>query len=60
MAEELKPCYCGNKAKIYTVGKPKKYGIQCPFCGFFIPLQNTKQKAINVWNRRADNGSKTD
>lgn len=56
---ELKLCYCGGKAEFYTKGKPKRYGIQCPYCGFFIPSQNTKQKAINAWNRRTNN-AKTD
>lgn len=33
----------------------ERYGCGCPTCGCIIADKTSKQKAIEAWNRRADN-----
>ncbi len=70
MAEELKPCpFCGDKADMIensgrVKNQPKSFHPCCHNreCIMFIGAQwyNSEKEAINAWNRRADNESKTD
>lgn len=59
---ELKPCpFCGGAAKLIlhnSIG-----GVRCPECGVLGACFMDKftqgdglQKAVEAWNRRADNG----
>lgn len=54
--EKLKPCpRCGD-AWLYERDDPKPYTINCK-CGyaFFVPeWSETKEEAINAWNRRVE------
>ena len=58
----IKPCSCGSKPEIRTVGDYKQYFVCfCPKCGKspmrFDEAQTTKQSAIKICNRRTDNGN---
>lgn len=61
MPEELKPCpFCGGKAELILIkGMDEKY-IKCTNCGVSTLLSIERKTVIREWNRRADNGSKTD
>lgn len=66
VVETLKPCpFCGTKLKLRDKtapalqehGSPSMYYIRCSFCGTYTgESQNTLEKAIGVWNRRANDG----
>lgn len=65
--EELKPCpFCGGKAKVYTgeefflIGNEKCNSVFCESCQATIRYFQTSKEAMNAWNRRENNGSKTD
>jgi len=54
--ETLKPCpFCGGKAEVRLFWG--NYVISCKGCpgGTFPRKGMTKEEAIEVWNRRADN-----
>ena len=56
---ELKPCpFCG-KSKVGAIKKENKYRIVCvnPNCHItpHTNWEDTKQNAVEEWNRRADN-----
>lgn len=67
MSEQLKPCpFCGGKAELCAgahMGRSAIF-IQCQKCGaqtkYYIDFQMmngltpTQKKAIEAWNRRAD------
>lgn len=61
---ELKPCpFCGGKARLIYVYQMSV--VKCPKCktlGKAFPdyyeQGDGKEKAIEFWNRRADNGDK--
>lgn len=64
---ELKPCpFCGGIARIcdhkFYNGKTKdfsyhNYGVKCIVCFAQIwQFYNTKEEAVDAWNRRTDNG----
>ncbi len=66
--EKLKPCpFCGGKALINEIPPHKHILVDLPDCEgeCFIECTKcscaisagTKQKAISIWNRRADNGN---
>lgn len=72
MAEELKPCpFCGGEAIINEIPPHTHYiatfmpdckgecFVECSKCSCMIG-EDTRDKAINAWNRRANNESKTD
>lgn len=66
--EELKPCpFCGGEAKTYCVGTEVEYTgsftdsvthhlVICTKCDANTGNYDTEEKAIERWNRRADNG----
>jgi len=70
MEIELKPCpFCGGEISHYTVGyigkTPTELDVQCNNCcvKFEIntefanfPMIDGPKNAIDIWNRRADNG----
>ena len=52
---ELKPCpFCGGKAKVIKTYEGMRW-VVCDDCLCETDLFNTDVKAINAWNRRADN-----
>ena len=58
---ELKPCpFCGGKAfainNIPTYGEEVMFYASCESCRVRTPLKWTIEKAIEVWNRRAEDG----
>ena len=57
---ELKPCNCRKskkrKGRVCLVGPLSgynRYFALCPWCGKCTDDYNTKQQAIDAWNRRA-------
>jgi Lar family restriction alleviation protein len=68
---ELKPCpFCGGEAYTYTAiniekGIRRRYWlVHCKKCGLNYPTGSHKcfeeLKAIECWNRRADDGTNRD
>ena len=58
---ELKPCpFCGGKAfltnDLATYGCDVMYRVICENCNISTPLKWTEEKAIEAWNRRAEDG----
>ena len=55
MNEELKPCpFCGGKnMRIWNTSTP---WVSCDDCLANTAYGTTKEEAIKIWNRRADNG----
>lgn len=64
---ELKPCpFCGGGAVIHHCGELEnetmavvfgsKVGIHCRNCHIATMPYETKNEAIEAWNRRAENG----
>ena len=60
---ELKPCpFCGSKNVSYTPIEEQSYEghtegfIWCHGCGFSSDVFLDLEFAVNMWNRRADNG----
>ena len=60
MSEKLKPCpFCGGNAELESsyadyVGS-RLHKIVCKVCGCQTNYEHPMQKAIDVWNRRAEN-----
>ena len=55
---ELKPCpFCGGVAEISLLFG--RYGVACSSCqGAIIPCPyQSKEEAIEAWNRRAEDGT---
>ena len=57
---ELKPCpFCGGKAfvsaKLPYFGEELTLAVVCEQCNASSKHRRTKEKAIEDWNRRADN-----
>lgn len=65
MNEELKPCpFCGGEAEVIKLEnyhtQSYRYFVTCRVCGAEIPrISRSRQQAKSVWNRRADNETKT-
>lgn len=61
MKDNLKPCPFCNKDKVGIDKRDGKYRVICinPNCHIepFTNWQDTKQKAIDDWNRRVENES---
>ena len=68
MPNELKPCpFCGSKAITHACAElcneeariiyRGTYGVHCISCGIATPPYRNGEKAIEAWNRRADNGN---
>ena len=60
---ELKPCpFCGGEAFVceylYSCepGRIVMYGVECNGCHTTTFEGNSKQEAIEAWNRRAEDG----
>lgn len=62
MKEKLKPCpFCGGKSWVLKIPNEsnKKYVVVCKDddCGASLGnYSETREEAINAWNKRADNG----
>jgi Lar family restriction alleviation protein len=57
--EERKLCpFCGSEARIKMLLKENKetYFCECWLCSCRTQDFNTKEEAIEAWNRRVDNG----
>lgn len=56
---ELKPCpFCGNNfPKIYCSQVYESYYGYCSNCGVKTRKTDTKEEAIEVWNRRTKNAT---
>ncbi|MBO7275069.1 MAG: Lar family restriction alleviation protein [Clostridia bacterium] len=56
---ELKPCpFCGydlDTQSVWQSADGKCWQVQCPACGVMTDWECGMDKAINAWNRRADN-----
>ena len=57
--EKLKPCpKCGNHILSFIIGiVTPKFAVLCEECGEETDFFDTKNKAVEVWNRRVENGS---
>jgi Lar family restriction alleviation protein len=58
---ELKPCpFCGGKPFVSNrfplFGEEATVAIVCEECNASTQRKRTERKAINDWNRRAENG----
>ena len=55
---ELKPCpFCGKTPVIYRGTFSEKYRVRCEKgCGVETAPFGLKERAIEAWNRRVDNG----
>lgn len=60
---ELKSCpFCGKEASVYReweyriTGGDEMYYCRCDYCGARTTLQYSVDKAVEVWNRRDDDG----
>lgn len=57
---KLKPCpFCGGTAGTIgdsVVEEDPAFWVRCWECGAETSVYNTKEEAIEAWNRRADNG----
>ncbi len=54
---ELKPCpFCGGKNVCLTEHAAVIVFVQCDDCCATFPHFDSKEEAIEAWNRRADNG----
>lgn len=64
MYKQLKPCpFCGGEARIYVYdhfdeyqGNLTTYRVECAKCWASVGLYTTDKKAIEMWNRRVNNG----
>ena len=55
---ELKPCKCGNHQLKFVINvMTTRTCVVCEECGEESNWCNTKNEAVEAWNRRADNGS---
>lgn len=53
---ELKPCECKSKVRVCTQNTPEFgniYWIHCDNCGNDSGWYETKQQAIDAWNKRS-------
>ena len=51
---KLKPCpFCGNEARILCP-RGKLAWIRCDICGIETKVFENKKRAIEFWNRRAE------
>ena len=66
---ELKPCpFCGGIADVRYIKRKMRYRlfnfmdithyayVKCKICGATTAVKETRENAIEAWNRRADNG----
>jgi len=62
MSEELKPCKeCGSDyVGVESTLIGHTFFVMCHKCGYHGDLCNTEQDAIETWNRRADDGHKSE
>ena len=55
--EELKPCpFCGSKDVFIDNPDSHCFYVACANCGVNGTTTNTKARAIEAWNRRAEGG----
>ena len=68
---ELKPCpFCGGEAKTHVCAEldnevlkiiyGDKIGVHCGKCGIATLPFTTEAEAIDAWNRRTEDGERTD
>ena len=54
---ELRKCpFCGGEAELFEVFPGRFYAVVCPHCVVETTYYETSEKAIEAWNRRADDG----
>lgn len=52
--KKLKPCpFCGGKPRIIRIGHTKVHYIECAECRAKTKQAESKDSAIEAWNRRA-------
>ncbi len=57
--EKLKSCpFCGGKASMY-IAYDDGYYVCCDECGCGLPVYNTEEEAIKIWNQRVADAGKT-
>lgn len=54
-SKELKPCpFCGGEAALFEQNCDRPWHVLC-YCGGRVGWFETKQEAIEAWNRRVAN-----
>jgi Lar family restriction alleviation protein len=57
MTKDLKPCpFCGGEADVVEDEVNNLVWCVCSTCGATGGVEGNNQDAIEVWNRRTDNG----
>lgn len=52
---ELKPCpFCGNNQAFIETEYYGLFVVKCGYCHIRTAVEQVKEKAIEAWNRRAD------
>ena len=55
MSEKLKPCpFCGGEGVVYGFSDYDYRRVICKDCGGSTEYSDTREKAIEAWNRRVN------
>lgn len=49
--QKIKTCMCGEEPYVYFAEESKQYFVYCSSCFKYGPLMNTREEAINNWNK---------